>query len=108
MGTPEEDFERDGVVCLRGVFDPPWIEVLARGVERNLADPSPLAKMAWILSHRSWALTPRSPMHSTAESCSPDANRQHPPHLPGTRFLISTHAHQQIRHADPPQLRQRT
>ena len=44
MTTPEEDFERDGVVCLRGVFEPHWIETLARGVERNLAEPSPLAK----------------------------------------------------------------
>jgi ectoine hydroxylase-related dioxygenase (phytanoyl-CoA dioxygenase family) len=44
MTTPEEDFERDGVVCLRDVFEPHWIETLARGVERNLAEPSPLAK----------------------------------------------------------------
>jgi ectoine hydroxylase-related dioxygenase (phytanoyl-CoA dioxygenase family) len=34
-------FARDGVVCLRGVFEGRWIEKLARGVERNFADPSP-------------------------------------------------------------------
>ena len=44
MTTPEEDFDGDGVVCLRQVFEPHWIETLARGVERNLAEPSPLAK----------------------------------------------------------------
>ena len=39
-----EDFERDGVVCLRQVFAPHWIDTLARGVERNLTEPSPLAR----------------------------------------------------------------
>jgi ectoine hydroxylase-related dioxygenase (phytanoyl-CoA dioxygenase family) len=37
-------YERDGVVCLRQVFEPHWIEMLARGVDRNLAEPSTLAK----------------------------------------------------------------
>lgn len=37
-------YERDGAVCLRQVFSPEWLEVLARGVERNLADPGPYAK----------------------------------------------------------------
>jgi ectoine hydroxylase-related dioxygenase (phytanoyl-CoA dioxygenase family) len=34
-------FARDGAVCLRAAFDPHWLEVLAAGVERNMADPSP-------------------------------------------------------------------
>ena len=34
-------FERDGAVCLRGVFDTAWLENLARGVEKNFADPGP-------------------------------------------------------------------
>ena len=40
----QDDFDCDGVVCLRQVFDPHWIVLLASGVERNLAEPSPLAK----------------------------------------------------------------
>ena len=41
--TPEQStrFDRDGVVCLRGVIDPRWIELLRVGVERDLADPGP-------------------------------------------------------------------
>jgi len=40
-----ERFARDGVVVLRGVFAPEWVETLARGVARNLAEPGPLAKL---------------------------------------------------------------
>lgn len=36
-----EMFERDGAVCLRSVFKRHWLDSLARGVERNMADPSP-------------------------------------------------------------------
>ncbi len=39
-----ESFRRDGAVCLRDVFDEPWVRLLARGVKRNLADPGPHAK----------------------------------------------------------------
>lgn len=35
-----DDYHRDGVVCLRGLFEPKWIEVLREGVERNLREPS--------------------------------------------------------------------
>lgn len=35
-------FHEDGVVCLRGVFAPRWIELVARGIERNLRQPGPL------------------------------------------------------------------
>lgn len=32
-------FKRDGVVCLRGVFDPYYVDLFARGLERNMAEP---------------------------------------------------------------------
>ena len=32
-------YARDGVVALRRVFDGDWIDLLARGVARNLAEP---------------------------------------------------------------------
>ena len=34
-----ESFERDGAICLRGAFEPSWIETLARGIEKELAAP---------------------------------------------------------------------
>lgn len=34
-------FERDGVVCLRGQFDKNWIDLTRRGIRRNLDNPSP-------------------------------------------------------------------
>jgi len=36
-----EAYERDGVVCLRGVFDAAWIELMAEAVEIALASPGP-------------------------------------------------------------------
>ena len=36
-------YDRDGVVCLRGVFGPEWIEILRAGAERNMASPGPYA-----------------------------------------------------------------
>ena len=39
-----EAFQRDGAVCLRGIFDRAWIDLVAAGVEKNLAEPSPFAK----------------------------------------------------------------
>ena len=36
-----ERFRRDGVVHLPGAFDARWLETLGRGIERDLADPSP-------------------------------------------------------------------
>ncbi|MCZ6721349.1 MAG: phytanoyl-CoA dioxygenase family protein [Proteobacteria bacterium] len=36
-----EAYERDGVVCLRGVIAPHWIELLRQGVERDLGEPGP-------------------------------------------------------------------
>ena len=37
-------YRRDGVVRLRGVVDPGWIDLLAAGVETNLASPGPHAR----------------------------------------------------------------
>lgn len=34
-------FERDGAVCLRGLFDPAWTQLVAQGIERELGDPGP-------------------------------------------------------------------
>ena len=37
-----ERFRADGVACLRGLVDSDWIELLRRGVARNLDAPTPL------------------------------------------------------------------
>lgn len=39
------DFATDGVVCLRQVINPDWIEKLTAGLERNLVDPSPRGRV---------------------------------------------------------------
>ncbi|GAG89128.1 unnamed protein product, partial [marine sediment metagenome] len=36
-----EAFERYGVVCLRGVFETKWLEILTAGLDKNFADPGP-------------------------------------------------------------------
>lgn len=36
-----ESFRAEGVVCLRGLVGPEWLESLAIGVEENLSSPSP-------------------------------------------------------------------
>ncbi len=40
------DFARDGAVVVRGAFTPEQVALVARGIDRNLADPSPLALVA--------------------------------------------------------------
>ncbi|GFY65979.1 uncharacterized protein TNIN_229011 [Trichonephila inaurata madagascariensis] len=35
-----EDYEKNGAVCLRGIFDKTWIELVRNGIEKNLASPS--------------------------------------------------------------------
>ena len=37
------DFARDGAVIVRSAFTPEQVALVERGIERNLADPSPLA-----------------------------------------------------------------
>ncbi|NDH87772.1 MAG: hypothetical protein EBY61_03885 [Actinobacteria bacterium] len=39
------DFATDGVVCLRQVINPDWIEKLTAGLERNVVDPSPRGRV---------------------------------------------------------------
>ena len=36
-----EAFERDGAVCVRGVFEQGWLDKLAQGLDKNFADPGP-------------------------------------------------------------------
>ncbi|CAB4931250.1 MAG: phytanoyl-CoA dioxygenase [Actinobacteria bacterium] len=40
------DFARDGAVIVRSAFTPEQVALVERGIERNLADPSPLALVA--------------------------------------------------------------
>lgn len=37
-------FQNDGAICLRGVFDPKWIDSLRRGIEANRLHPSEMTK----------------------------------------------------------------
>ncbi len=37
-------FATDGVVCLWGAFGPEWIELLRRGIQKNIAEPSDRAR----------------------------------------------------------------
>ena len=41
-----EAFRRDGAVCIRGAFTAEEVALVERGIERNLADPSPRALVA--------------------------------------------------------------
>ena len=34
------DYRRDGVVCIRNVFDQHWIHTIRRGIDNNLQNPS--------------------------------------------------------------------
>ncbi|MEQ8291189.1 MAG: phytanoyl-CoA dioxygenase family protein [Roseovarius sp.] len=40
------EFQRDGVVCIRGLFTPEEVETGRRGIDANVATPSPRAKVA--------------------------------------------------------------
>ena len=39
-----EDYERDGVVCLRGIFPHEWLDFLAGAIEEAMANPGPHAE----------------------------------------------------------------
>src|SRR5699024_5354560 len=39
-------FQRDGAICLRGLFDAEQLKLLESGIEYNLENPSPRAKVA--------------------------------------------------------------
>jgi len=39
-----DSFRRDGIVCLRGLFDWQWIEMLRELIERDIASPSGMVK----------------------------------------------------------------
>lgn len=36
-----QQYQQDGVVCLRDVFDPKWIDKMHLGIERNIITPGP-------------------------------------------------------------------
>ena len=36
-----DEFERNGAVCLRGLFAQSWLDILAVGVDKNFANPGP-------------------------------------------------------------------
>ena len=36
-----ETYRRDGVVHLKGAFSAEWLDLLGRGIDRNMAAPSP-------------------------------------------------------------------
>lgn len=38
-------FARDGAICVRQAFDTDWLDLVARGIERNIADPGPTARL---------------------------------------------------------------
>ena len=41
-----DEFRRDGVTVVRGLFTPDEVATIERGIEQNLADPGPLFKVA--------------------------------------------------------------
>jgi len=41
-----DEFRRDGVTIVRGLFTPDEVATIERGIEQNLADPGPLFKVA--------------------------------------------------------------
>ena len=40
-----EAFARDGAICVRQAFDADWLDLVARGIERNIAEPGPSARL---------------------------------------------------------------
>ncbi len=43
--TDIQQYEKDGVVCLRGMFDPGWIEYMRKAIEKAKDKPGPLAQV---------------------------------------------------------------
>jgi ectoine hydroxylase-related dioxygenase (phytanoyl-CoA dioxygenase family) len=52
-----ETYDRDGVVCLRGVFAPHWLDVLAAGIEQDIRAPGPLHTVQQSASEPGFFLT---------------------------------------------------
>lgn len=52
--TPQEleDYENDGVVCLRGMFPTPWIERMANAIDDAVANPGMLGKLVSIKAEK--------------------------------------------------------
>jgi ectoine hydroxylase-related dioxygenase (phytanoyl-CoA dioxygenase family) len=49
-----EAYQRDGAVCIRGLLSPELIDTLCMGIEKNLATPSPRAKIASAADDPGW------------------------------------------------------
>jgi phytanoyl-CoA dioxygenase PhyH len=49
-----ESFQRDGAAVLRGLLEPHEVELLRRGIDANLAHPSPRAKVASARDDPGW------------------------------------------------------
>ncbi|KAG1319212.1 hypothetical protein G6F63_014849 [Rhizopus arrhizus] len=49
-----EAFQEDGAVCVRQLFTPDEVALLTRGIESNLAAPSPRAKVASTADDPGW------------------------------------------------------
>lgn len=39
-----EEYQENGAICLRNVFSKEWREMVAKGIEKNLAEPGPLGE----------------------------------------------------------------
>lgn len=39
-----EKYQQNGAVCLRNVFSKEWRDIVAEGIEKNLASPGPLGE----------------------------------------------------------------
>ena len=81
LAAAAEDYRRDGAVVLRGLFDAELLAVLARGVDRNLAEPGPLCiatgepgRGRFVEDFRNW-----DRIRSTRRSCGPRPSARWPP-----------------------------
>ena len=56
-------FQSDGAICLRDAFDQKWIEILKKGIEQNLLNPSAMTKRKghsplFFHDYNNWRSTP--------------------------------------------------
>ena len=56
-------FQTDGAICLRDAFDQKWIEILRKGIEQNLLNPSAMTKRKghsplFFHDYNNWRSTP--------------------------------------------------
>ena len=56
-------FQNDGAICLRGLFDEKWLDLLRKGIEANRLHPSDMAKRKaynplFFLDYNNWNSIP--------------------------------------------------